>query len=81
MNYVKLTKISSSHSNLRTNEVLGNVFELPKIGEPFHIVSQSLTEKNLTRHVTTSRVTSIKQINDQKIEFSTQNSLYEIEIL
>jgi hypothetical protein len=78
---VKLTKINSVNENLRTKDVLGDAPFMPELGRSFVVFSESLTEDNDYRQVTTSVVKSIKKISTTKIVINTMNSTYEIEFL
>lgn len=72
----KLKKIQSTHSNLRTEEVLGTCLELPKEGERFKFFSAPL-EQGSVRVINTSPVKSFAS-KDGSIIFNTQNSTYEL---
>lgn len=78
---VKLTKIESSHSVLRTNEVIGFCEDLPKSDSQFYMYGEGLTTGS--RHVTTSLVISVEYENPTKslITFYTLYSKYGLEIL
>ena len=77
MYYVTLTKIESTHKNLRTNVVNGMAPELPVTGQPFFMYSDEvLTEGTNVRHIYTSIVVSVDNEASDDIVFKTQNSLY-----
>jgi hypothetical protein len=75
---VKLYKIKSSHSNLRTDEVKGIAEILPNVDKSFTMLGEPLL--NGPRYITTSLVQSIRILElNHKIAFSTMNSSYELE--
>jgi hypothetical protein len=78
MYYVTLTKIESTHNNLRTNEVNGLAVELPVVGSAFFMYSSEiLTEGTNVRHIHTSEIKDVKSdMETGEIVFRTQNSLY-----
>ncbi len=73
---VRLVKIKSSHSNLRTDEIVGDAAQLPKIGYPFIMSAEPLETAAGMRYVKTSTVTMI----DGEV-FHTLNSEYRLEVL
>lgn len=76
---VLLTKIESTHKNLRTDEVYGVCEKLPKKGEGFRMYSQGLWIKDGVRLVTTSPVGTVLRDGDV-MHFKTENSTYRLEI-
>lgn len=78
---VRLTKIESTHSNLRTDLIEGKCIDLPEIGESFFVVAPPLDPTKDFRMVNTSEVKELTTLPDGKILFKTANSTYEIEIL
>jgi len=83
---VKLTRIKSTHNNLRTKEVIGEIFELPAFEKPFIMFGKALTIENGTRIIETTPVKTLQKEFDSKTrtfiyKFSTGNSVYELEIL
>lgn len=75
---VKLTRITSNHTKLRTDTVDGETSHLPTIGECFIMTGKGIVFG--TRLVTTSPVKEI--IKDGLIEkFKTENSEYQLEII
>lgn len=70
---IKLRKITSTHNNLRTAEVIGQAPRLPVIGERFIVYSEALEIEGGVRYVTTSPVQSV---DDN--QFTTANSTYEL---
>jgi len=73
-----LTKVKSTHSNLRTPTVNGWFEELPKEGLGFVIASEPLESGNV-RIVSTSEVKNIKLIKEDILEFETLNSCYNLQ--
>lgn len=71
---IKLTKITSAHNNLRTNEVVGKCCELPKVGEIFVMYAEGLEYG--TRMISTSPVKEVHELG-----FKTENSEYKLEVL
>jgi hypothetical protein len=71
---VKLTKISSSHNNLRTNDVTGKCHVLPQVGTSFTMFAEGLEFG--TRIIATSEV---KEVTPEG--FKTENSEYKLEVL
>lgn len=78
---VKLTKVESSHSILRTNDVIGECDSLPVLGGSFEMYGEGLVAG--IRYISTSVVTSIEQDSSksQLIIFYTLYSKYKLEIL
>lgn len=77
----KLTKLSDNPNALRTNEVIGNFEDKPKVGEGFFMTAEALTPGMDWREVWTSRVTKIVSDNEQETVFHTLNSTYKVEYL
>jgi hypothetical protein len=81
----RLTKIESSHNNLRTSQVEGTYEALPKVGERFKLVSESLDSEirnqGGSRLIDTSPVQQILSASNEVIEFKTTNSHYLFERL
>ena len=73
---VRLTKIQSNHTNLRTDVIEGECFNPPKLGRIFSMWSEGLEDKSAVRNITTTPVVEI----DGEI-FKTANSTYKIEKL
>lgn len=76
---VKLTKIESTHTKLRTNEVEGFTIELPEVGKSFGMVSESLSDKMEGRLVTTSLIQELDK-KDSVYTFKTKNSIYRLDV-
>lgn len=76
----KLTRLSSTHNNLRSDVIEGEAELLPEIGASFILMAAPLDEVITgTRVVWTTDVKSISRIDQTTIEFSTQNSSYRLE--
>lgn len=74
---VKLTRIKSNHSNLRTDEVVGIVvYGLPQVGHCFGLAAESLDPSKDIRGVLTTPVTELEGNT-----FKTRNSEYKFEVL
>jgi len=78
-NKVKLTRIESTHNNLRTDSVKGVCFDFPVVGEAFTMYGGTLTGVSGVRAIITSSVEWIKMVDGDFI-FKTKNSLYELEV-
>lgn len=72
----RLTKIVSSHNNLRTDEVVGELAFWPSTGERICMLGESLTDPDAHRSVITSPICKIE--GDL---FHTLNSVYRLERL
>ena len=77
---VLLTKIVSTHTNLRTDSVEGVAIELPEKGKHFSVVGQSLTPGVTHRVVTTTEIQSVEAMGDEYM-FNTLNSTYKVKVL
>lgn len=75
---VKLTKVKSTNTNLRTDTVEGVTNSLPEVGKVVRIFGEGLEFG--TRVVTTSTVQSVEKISNEYV-FNTLNSTYKLEIL
>jgi hypothetical protein len=78
---VKLSKIVSTHSILRTNTVEGKISLVPIVGKTFAMMAKSIDPDGWFRHVETTIIQSIEEINETKIQFKTLNSTYELELI
>lgn len=74
----RLTKIQSTHNNLRTDTIEGEALMPPTVGKSFLITGQPLTKDGNVRVVHTTEVKSVTHI-DGGIQFETQNSTYKYE--
>ncbi len=79
MKHVKLTKLSDNIGGLRSPDVTGTCLNLPEIGKRFLVIGPPFEYGNL-RYVSTSVVGSL-EVLDNIIAFTTENSLYSLEIL
>ena len=75
---VKLTKLRSSHKNLRTDVVEGIALDLPKEGDYFQIFGEGLEFG--TRVVTTTAIQKVEKLGNEYL-FHTLNSTYKLEVL
>ncbi len=78
---VKLTKIKSNHSILRTNDVIGIVYSLPIVGSRFAMKAASLDKTKGIRWVETSEILSVDLQEDDSWKIITRNSEYRLEVL
>ncbi len=78
MQPVTLRKVSSTHSNLRTDEVYGHAAALPIVGEPFVMFADPIDPTAAVRIVKTSlvRLTTTTDIGFTTYYFETENSKY-----
>jgi len=75
---IKITRLDSSHKNLRTDEVVGTVEELPTVGNSLDLVGKSLTPgPGMTFRLVTTSI--IQKVEEDK--FFTENSTYAWELL
>ncbi len=75
---VRLTKIQSNHTNLRTDVIEGETEKLPKKGGSFQMSSKGL-EYGI-RVVTTTEIQFVEKMDDN-YRFNTLNSIYQLEVL
>ncbi len=80
---VILTKLSSIHDNLRTDEVEGVTDKIPEVGQEFHLVGEALIErKGYARLIVTTKVKEVRlHPDDGSLEFWTENSHYGLQVL
>lgn len=76
---VKLTKLMSSHKNLRTDTVEGVTLSLPVVGERFIMWGEGLEDKEATREVVTTPVLTATPFNNGHLIFETANSVYRVD--
>ena len=83
LNTHKLTKIKSTHENLRTDEIIGFPYGGPTIGRSLVFISAGggVEIKGADRVITTSNVKEIKELAPGKQELITENSTYVLERL
>lgn len=73
----KLTRLMSNHSELRTDDVVGDCTKPPVIGESFQMTAPPLTSGDL-RVIITSPVVAINGASGtDDVKFFTANSVYE----
>lgn len=77
---VKLTRISSSHRNLRTDTVIGTCNRLPELHCHFGMYAEPIDPSKDIRYVQTTPVTELT-VEGQLYKFRTKNSVYELEVL
>lgn len=78
----KITKIVSTHNNLRTNDMVGVTPQIPEVGKFFSIFGESLSFKGGMRAITTTLVQESNFDSATKtFTFKTENSTYTLEIL
>ena len=77
----KLTRIQSKHQNLRTDEIVGQTEELPRIGSPFTLIANPLVRFANFRLVRTTPVRVIWNNSRTEYEFWTENSHYRLSVL
>lgn len=78
---VRLTKIKSNHTNLRTDKVDGFIGARPKVGETIILVGAPLASEATARLVHTTKIQTINTVNENKDIIETRNSTYELEYL
>lgn len=76
---VKLTRLSSTHENLRTTVVEGTSDALPEVGKPFKLIGEPLDPAASFRMVYTTPIQHLEVVGDV-YRCRTENSLYEIEV-
>lgn len=78
---VTLRKVMSTHSNLRTDEVVGQANALPVVGEGFIMFADSLEVKGGTRYIRTTPVVTVwNETGVRSTHFRTANSTYELTV-
>lgn len=77
----RLTKLRSSHNNLRTSMIEGETIAQPTLGESFMLFAEPLETSVGVRVVSTMLVTSIDRLDESSVKFQTKNSCYLFEIL
>ena len=76
----KLTRLTSNHNILRTDDITGSFMYMPAQGDQFTIVGTSLTATSNHRIVTTSPIQLVIRISETELEFRTLNSHYKLEV-
>lgn len=77
----KLTKLISTHNNLRTDSMDGEYPFTPTIGRPFILIGEPLDHEFDHRMIYTSNVVSIIESSSDSITFKTANSTYRLDDL
>ena len=77
---VKLTKIESTHNNLRTNDMEGKTGSIPEVGYDIMVFGEGLVFGTRVIH-TTEVKESVYDKTTKTFTFKTQNSTYTLEIL
>lgn len=78
---IKLTKVRSSHDNLRTDTVLGGIAAIPVVGDYMAVWAESLDgDPEKVRIISTSLIKNVS-VSGSVYEVETQNSAYTVEIL
>ncbi len=77
---VKLTKIESSHKNLRTDIVEGLTESMPVVDQDFVMFAEALEPGGTIRYIRTSPV---KEVTEDRngLSFKTNNSSYRLELI
>lgn len=82
MKRVILTKIVSTHQNLRTDSMEGLVSDIPDIGQEMTVYGTGLITSIATRQITTTEVKEVTYDAPKRtFTFKTQNSTYTLEML
>jgi len=77
---VRLTKVRSNHTNLRTNTVEGETVSLPEKGKSFTLIADPLNPNADFRSVETTAIELVEKMGSEFM-FHTQNSTYKLEVL
>jgi len=77
-----LTRLQSSHSNLRTDVIEGETHQMPEVGKPFLLIGAPLDIKEVDyrRYVCTSPIVHIAWEDLSKCRLHTENSIYSLEL-
>lgn len=79
---VQLSRLSSSHQNLRSSEIIGEIDRLPQVGKPLLLVGAPLDPEASVRLIETTPITEIRHHTEEgSLEFWTRNSHYGLQIL
>lgn len=80
----RLTKLQSTHNRLRTDDVVGEYIALPKVGERFSFVGESLDPEiqalGGARLIQTSTVVNVSKDDNGHYVIETANSTYRLEV-
>lgn len=77
---VLLTKVASTHNNLRTDETEGITTELPEKGKFFILAAKPLVQGAVLRMITTTEIQNVEVLGDEYM-FQTLNSTYKVKVL
>jgi hypothetical protein len=77
---VTLTKIESTHNNVRTNETTGHTLALPEVGKNFFMTAPPL-ESGGVRMINTTEIKEVEIHSETEFTFKTQNSTYKVQVL
>lgn len=79
---VVLTRLQSSHQNLRSDEIEGTAPSLPQVGKNFILFGDPLAKGAIARLVATTPVKRIEPDPDNgSMEFWTANSHYGLQVV
>lgn len=80
---VRLSKIESTHENLRTPNAVGTVWNLPEVGKNITLVGEPLNKEADARIISTTEIKEVEDISEYnaRFRFKTLNSTYELEVL
>jgi len=77
---VRLTKVRSNHTKLRTDTIEGETVSLPEKGKSFTLIADPLNPNADFRSVYTTPIELVEKI-DGEFMFHTLNSTYKLEVL
>jgi hypothetical protein len=77
---IKLTRIKSTHDELKAAVVEGTAPYLPEVGYRFEMLAEPLDNTMSARVVVTTPIVAVEQI-DSTYRFKTKHSEYQLEIL
>ncbi len=78
---VRLRRIRSSHTNLRTNEVIGECRSLPELGSRFIMTAKPLQNPKANFRLIYSTPIQAIEWSGNTVRFVTENSTYELDLL
>lgn len=81
---IRLTKLNSTHQNLRTDVVEGVIHKKPELFECLEIYAKPLDPTKFERYVKTSPIMDIERFDEvgiDSINFNTLNSRYRLEYI
>ena len=74
----KLIRMLSNHQNLRTDEVIGKITELPQVGHNLHLIGESIDPNKYYRDIQTSEIQTVQYNKNKEYIFTTNNSTYKL---